>query len=74
MIVELAGVRRTYPSGETVITAVNDVDLAVPDGQLLAIKGRSGSGKTTLLNLIGGLDHPDDGAVTVLRPAAARAR
>jgi putative ABC transport system ATP-binding protein len=65
MIVELAGVRRTYPSGETVITAVNDVDLAVPDGQLLAIKGRSGSGKTTLLNLIGGLDHPDDGAVTV---------
>jgi putative ABC transport system ATP-binding protein len=65
MIVELMGVRRTYPSGETTINAVNDVDLAVPDGQMLAIKGRSGSGKTTLLNLIGGLDHPDGGTVTV---------
>jgi putative ABC transport system ATP-binding protein len=65
MIVELSGVRRTYPSGDTTITAVNGVDLAVPEGQLLAVKGRSGSGKTTLLNLIGGLDHPDGGTVTV---------
>jgi putative ABC transport system ATP-binding protein len=65
VIVELTGVRRTYPSGDTTINAVNDVDLAVPDGQMLAIKGRSGSGKTTLLNLIGGLDHPDDGTVLV---------
>jgi putative ABC transport system ATP-binding protein len=65
VIVELAGVRRTFPSGDTVINAVDTVDLDVADGRLLAVHGRSGSGKTTLLNLIGGLDRPDAGTVTV---------
>ena len=65
MMIELAGVRRTFGSGRTSVTAIDSIDLAVPDGQLIAVTGRSGSGKTTLLNVVGGLDRPDTGTVTV---------
>jgi putative ABC transport system ATP-binding protein len=41
------------------------VSFEVPRGELVALKGRSGSGKTTLLNLVGGLDSPDRGTITV---------
>lgn len=51
-------------SGEEV-KAVNSVNLEVPGGQFLTIIGSSGSGKTTLLNLLGGLDRPTAGIVTV---------
>jgi putative ABC transport system ATP-binding protein len=51
------------PAG--VVHALREVDLVVPHGELLAVRGRSGSGKTTLLNLIGGLDRPTSGRVMV---------
>ncbi len=47
------------------MTALRDVSLQVPEGELVALAGRSGSGKTTLLNIIGGLDRPDHGEVIV---------
>ncbi|GGV46552.1 ABC transporter ATP-binding protein [Streptomyces longisporoflavus] len=57
--------RRTYGSGASAVHALRGVSFAVPRGELVALKGRSGSGKTTLLNLVGGLDTPDAGKITV---------
>ncbi|CAM5483521.1 ABC transporter ATP-binding protein [Streptomyces californicus] len=45
--------------------ALRGVSFDIPRGELVALKGRSGSGKTTLLNLVGGLDAPDSGRITV---------
>ncbi|MFG2501932.1 ABC transporter ATP-binding protein [Streptomyces sp. NPDC048441] len=56
---------RTYGSGASAVHALRGVSFAVPRGELVALKGRSGSGKTTLLNLVGGLDTPDAGKITV---------
>ena len=64
-MITVEGLRRTYGTGTASVTAVDDVSFTVPEGQLLAVRGRSGSGKTTLLNLIGGLDSPDAGRVRV---------
>ena len=59
----LESVSRQYTMGESVIRAVNDVSLTVPEGEFLALLGSSGSGKSTLLNLIAGLDRSSSGTV-----------
>jgi putative ABC transport system ATP-binding protein len=59
------GLVRDYASGGDVVHALRGVDVTVGRGELLAVRGRSGSGKTTLLNLLGGLDRPTAGTVTV---------
>ena len=64
-MVTAEGVTRTFGSGRTATRALRGVSFAVPAGQLVALRGRSGSGKTTLLNVVGGLDRPDSGRVTV---------
>jgi putative ABC transport system ATP-binding protein len=64
-VVVATALNRDYPSGDDVVHAVQNVDLIVDRGQLLAVRGRSGSGKTTLLNLLGGLDRPTSGRVVV---------
>jgi putative ABC transport system ATP-binding protein len=64
-MVDARGLVRDYDSGETVVHALQGVDVEVARGELLAVRGRSGSGKTTLLNLLGGLDNPTAGTVTV---------
>ncbi|MEV2251934.1 ABC transporter ATP-binding protein [Streptomyces sp. NPDC050147] len=56
---------RTYGRGASAVHALRGVSFAVPRGELVALKGRSGSGKTTVLNLVGGLDTPDAGTITV---------
>jgi putative ABC transport system ATP-binding protein len=63
-IIELAGVSRRF-EGKRLVTALDDVSLAIPRGQLVSIVGPSGSGKSTLLNLVGGLDRPTAGAVHI---------
>ena len=57
------GVSRVFGSGATAVTALSSIDLAVKQGDFLAVTGRSGSGKTTLLNLLSGLDQPSTGTV-----------
>ena len=53
--------RRSYPMGDTVIHALQGVDLTIRRGEYVAIMGPSGSGKSTLMNIIGCLDQPDGG-------------
>ena len=56
---------KTFGSGESKVTAVDGISLEVYKGEFVAITGESGSGKSTLLNLLGGLDKPDTGSITV---------
>ena len=60
-IVELAGVTKTYASGESTLTVLDRVDLTIERGSTTEITGASGSGKSTLLNQVGGLDRVSGG-------------
>ncbi|NYV78277.1 ABC transporter ATP-binding protein [Streptomyces sp. UH6] len=64
-MVRVQDVRKTYGTGAAAVSALRGVSLDIPEGELVALKGRSGSGKTTLLNIVGGLDTPDSGTVVV---------
>ncbi|MBI5509448.1 MAG: ABC transporter ATP-binding protein [Deltaproteobacteria bacterium] len=64
-IVSLSNVAKDYPLGKTVVRALRGVSLAIEKGEFVAIAGPSGSGKTTLLNLIGCVDVPSSGEVTI---------
>lgn len=60
-IAELKGVQRYYTMGQTVVRALDGIDLTIEKGEYLAIMGRSGSGKSTMLNILGLLDRPTQG-------------
>lgn len=62
-ILEASGVKRVFGRGHSAVTALDQIQLAVPAGSMVALKGRSGSGKTTLLNILGALDEPTEGRV-----------
>ncbi|MFF3820378.1 ABC transporter ATP-binding protein [Streptomyces bluensis] len=64
-MVRVENVHRSYGRGAAAVHALRGVSFDVPRGELVALKGRSGSGKTTLLNLVGGLDEPDEGRISV---------
>ena len=64
-MIETANLSRDYPMPGGVVHAVQDVSISVGRGQLVALRGRSGSGKTTLLSMIGALDRPTRGTVSV---------
>ena len=56
---------KSYGSGESMVKAIDHVSLSVESGEFVAVVGSSGSGKSTLLNMLGGLDTPTSGEVTV---------
>ena len=64
-IVSLKNVVKRYKRGKQSVEVLHGLNLEVPAGDFVALMGPSGSGKTTLLNLIGGLDQPTEGEVTV---------
>ena len=62
-MITTTGLTRIYGKGENAVTAVNNLNIRIDDGELVAITGKSGSGKTTLLNILGGLDKATGGSV-----------
>src|SRR3954453_18837831 len=64
-MIEVAQLTKTYGTGPTAVHALGGVDMAVPDGEFVAIMGTSGSGKSTLLHILGALEAPSGGTVAV---------
>ena len=64
-IVTVQNLKKTFGKGANKVEALRGIDLSVEKGSFTVIIGASGSGKTTLLNMIGGMDVPDEGEVTV---------
>jgi lipoprotein-releasing system ATP-binding protein len=65
MLVELRDVTKTYQTGAEAVEVLRGITLEVDQGKVVSVTGESGSGKSTLLNIIGGLDRPNGGSVTV---------
>ncbi|HYK52681.1 MAG TPA: ABC transporter ATP-binding protein [Candidatus Eremiobacteraceae bacterium] len=63
--VSARGIVKSYPVGDATLTILRSLDLDVNAGEMVAIVGASGVGKSTLLHVLGGLDHPDEGVVTI---------
>jgi putative ABC transport system ATP-binding protein len=64
-LIEIRNLSKVYARGAQKVEALHHVNLDIAKGDFLALMGPSGSGKTTLLNLIGGLDSPTDGSITI---------
>lgn len=64
-ILRCDNIRKVYGSGSNQVTALNGIDLSVEQGEFVAVVGASGSGKSTLLHILGGVDQPTEGRVTV---------
>lgn len=64
-ILSCEGLTKTYGSGQTLVKALDHVDLKIQKGQFVAIVGASGSGKSTLLHMLGGVDSPTSGKIMI---------
>ena len=61
-MIEIKGLNKSYPTGQSFLHVLKGIDLSIEEGELVAIMGSSGSGKSTLLNIIGMLDNYDSGS------------
>jgi putative ABC transport system ATP-binding protein len=61
----LENVSKTYAQSKRTVTALQDVTLTIPSGQLVAIQGPTGGGKSTLLQMLGALDRPTAGRISL---------
>ncbi len=64
-LIEMKDITKDYHLGETVVHALREIDLSIDRGEFIAIWGPSGSGKTTLLNLVGAIDEPTGGSLSI---------
>lgn len=64
-LLEIKGLCKTYGTGDARVDALKQVSFTISKGEFVAVVGESGSGKSTLLNVIGALDHPTSGSVTI---------
>lgn len=64
-LVKLSAVKKSYKLGETIVPALQGIDLEIRAGEFTSVIGASGSGKSTLLNLVGCLDRPDQGSIKI---------
>lgn len=65
IILQTKGLKKHYGEGESLVKALDNVNLKVEQGEFVSIVGTSGSGKSTLLHMLGGLDYPTEGSVFV---------
>ena len=72
IILKAIGPKKYYGKGETLVKALDGVDLEIERGKFTAVIGTSGSGKSTLLNMLGGLDTPGEGSIRVGETELAR--
>jgi len=64
-LLQMRGLRREFPAGDTTVAVLKDIDLTIEAGEMVAIVGASGSGKSTLMNILGCLDHPTSGSYRI---------
>ncbi len=64
-LIQTENLTKIYGSGETAVTALDHVNIQVKEGEFVAVMGPSGCGKSTLLHLLGGLDRPSEGGVSI---------
>ena len=65
MILNAYQISKSYHNGEKELHVLRNVDLELQQGEIITIMGQSGAGKTTLLNILGTLDRPDSGSVSI---------
>ncbi len=65
MFIEIKGIKKHFGEGESLVNVLKGIDLEIEKGEICVLLGPSGSGKSTLLNIIGGIDNPDEGYISI---------